>query len=414
MNFDDFSFESVKQAARTFGTPLYFYDMGVLACNIKKLKEAAKGFKIRYAVKTNPNPFILNWLKDHIESVDVSSAGEVKHAINNGWSGEKIEFTGPAKSDSDLELALENNVGSIVIEDLSEAVSLNAIAGKRGVVARALIRIAPSLAEENFGVRLAGRPTQFGVDQDRLPETFEEIRKLSNIKLAGFHIYSGSQCLNDQSVADHFASMWSIFQEAMQLWGETVDELVFGAGMGIPYHDGDTSLTLEQLPVVAEKIIDEVKSSAPGAECFIEVGRFLVGTAGLFVTEVVRVKESRNSKFVICDGGMNNNLGACGHLGGISHRHYSMVNLSSSDGEEEKYRVVGPLCTAIDTLAHRVKLPKVSAGDLIAVGCSGSYGPTASPLLFIAHDLPKEAVFSKERNPVGESLDVSWIKPSFE
>ncbi|WP_226663471.1 hypothetical protein [Microbulbifer aggregans] len=413
MNFEEFTFDSVSQAARKFGTPLYFYDMGVLGCNIDKLKQATKGFKIRYAVKTNPNPFLLNWLKDHIDSLDVSSSGELKHAIGNGWSSDKIEFTGPAKRDSDLVLALENNVGSVVIEDLSEAISLNDIAREKGVIARVLIRIAPSLAEENFGVRLAGRPTQFGIDQDRLSEVFAEVKKLKHVELAGFHIYSGSQCLNDESIADHFVSMWSVFQEAIQLWGEPINELVFGAGMGIPYHDGDTSLTLDSLPDVASKIIEDVKKISSDIECFIEVGRFLVGSAGLFVTEVVRVKKSRNSNFVICDGGMNNNLGACGHLGGISHRHYSMINLNSLGGEEETYRVVGPLCTAIDTLAHRVKLPKVSVGDLIVVGCSGSYGPTASPLFFIAHDLPKEVVFSRERESTGELKDVSWLKPSF-
>ncbi|MFV8781407.1 alanine racemase [Microbulbifer sp. SA54] len=413
MNFDEFSIEAICDAGKKFGTPFYFYDLDILKRNIGKLKTAASGFKIRYAVKTNPNPFILRWLKDHVDSLDVSSSGEINHASKNGWLGEDMEFTGPAKKNSDLKLALDLNVKSIVIEDLGEAVALNKLAEDRGLVARVLIRIAPSLAEENFGVRLAGRPTQFGIDQDKLPEVFAELRQLSNIRVAGFHIYSGSQCLNDESIATHFGNMWSIFKQAIHDWGAPIDELVFGAGMGIPYHDGDNALKLDHLPEVAESIIEDVRSISDEIDCHIEVGRFLIGTAGLFVTEVVRVKESKNSNIAICDGGMNNNLGACGHLGGISHRHYSMLNVTGQSGEKEKYRVVGPLCTAIDTLAHRVMLPKVSEGDLIAVGCSGSYGPTASPLFFIAHDLPREVVFTESEGRESKFEDATWIKHSF-
>jgi diaminopimelate decarboxylase len=408
MNFDNVDIKLLEKAADTFGTPLYVYDIALIERNINQLKTAASGFKLRYAVKTNPTPYLLRWLSSHIASLDVSSAGEIRHAINNGWQGKDIEFTGPAKTRHDFELALDNHIRSIVIEDISEAELLNNLGEERKQCVRILIRIAPNTAEKKFGVRLAGRPTPFGVGEDILPDVLEKIRALSHISLEGFHIYSGSQCLDDEALAEHFKNMWQLFQKAMALWGKPINELVFGAGMGIPYHDGDDELSLSVLPSVIQQIEHDIATMSATIDCYIELGRYLVGTAGYFVTRVIRLKESQGVNIAICDGGMNHNLGACGHLGGVSHRHYSMVNVTAKFDTSEQYRIAGPLCTAIDTLAHRIDLPKIVEGDLIAVGCSGSYGPTASPLLFISHALPHEIAINTcdEKENL---LDVSWI-----
>ncbi|MGH1486938.1 MAG: hypothetical protein ACRBCI_12015 [Cellvibrionaceae bacterium] len=409
MKFKNFTEDDIQRAAKEYGTPLYLYDLDSVKENIAKLRSAVADFKLRYAVKTNPNPYLLRWMKDHVESLDVSSSGEIAYAVENEWAGDALEFTGPAKTRKDFEIALDNKVKSIVVEDLTEIELLNNIAQERGELARILIRIAPNAAEKNFGIRLAGRPTQFGIDEDRLEDVLNEIRPMSFVSLEGFHIYSGSQCLDDEALAEHFMNMWLLFKRAIEWWGQPINELVFGAGMGIPYHDGDSELLLDKLPEVINTIREEMKRIIPEVECYIEVGRFLVGTAGLFVTEVVRVKESHGSKIALCDGGMNNNLGACGHMGGISHRHYSMASIPARSDEVEQYKIVGPLCTAIDTLAHRINLPELKEGDLIAVGCSGSYGPTASPLLFISHELPAEVAFhsqSEDKN----FADFSWIK----
>jgi diaminopimelate decarboxylase len=409
MKFKYFTPIAIQEAAKQFGTPLYLYDLDAIEKNIHQLKSAVGDFKLRYAVKTNPNPHLLSWMKGRVESMDVSSAGEITQVVNNGWSGDDMEFTGPAKTRIDFEIALDNKVKSIVVEDISEIILLNDVAQTRKEIARILIRIAPNAAEKKFGIRLAGRPTQFGIDEDRLESVLQQVKSLESVSLEGFHIYSGSQCLDDEALAEHFDNMWILFKKAIAWWGKPINELVFGAGMGIPYHDGDKELTLSKLPECIRNIRQEMNDVNPGIDCYIEVGRFLVGTAGLFITKVVRVKESHGAKIALCDGGMNNNLGACGHMGGISHRHYSMMNASARSEDVEQYRIVGPLCTAIDTLAHRVDLPVLQEGDLIAVGCSGSYGPTASPLLFISHHLPKEVSMNSQSDD-NNFVDVSWIK----
>lgn len=405
--------DGITQAAAHFGTPLYLYDADSVQAAIEKLNMCCEGFAIRYAVKTNPNPWLLSWLNNKIASLDVSSSGEMLHALASGWTGQSIEFTGPAKTRDDLTAALETGIKSIVVEDLSEAALLNNIAKSMRVKARILVRIAPAQAETGFAVRLAGRPTQFGVDEDKLTVFFDGVRALEHIDLDGFHIYSGSQCLDDEAMARHFWNMWKLFQHAMALWGKPVSELVFGAGMGIPYHEGDQRLTLSLLTPVAKKISEEISALPFPLKKYIEVGRFLVGDSGLFITRVVRVKESRGTNIIICDGGMNHNLGACGHLGGVSHRHYAMHALTDRNDRREahQYRVVGPLCTAIDTLAHRVQLPLVQEGDLIVIGCAGSYGPSASPLFFISHKLPREVVSLSTQNEK-QLHDITWLPGS--
>lgn len=403
----------IMQAATHFGTPLYLYDADCVLDAVEKLNTCCEGFAIRYAVKTNPNPWLLGWLNGKIASLDVSSSGEISHALAAGWTGESIEFTGPAKTRDDLKTALEAGIKSIVVEDLSEATLLNNLAKSMRVKARILVRIAPAQAETGFAVRLAGRPTQFGVDEDKLADFFACLRALEHIDLDGFHIYSGSQCLDDDAMAQHFWNMWQLFKRAMVLWGKPVSELVFGAGMGIPYHDGDQRLTLSLLKPIAKKINEEIAALSYPIKKYIEVGRYLVGDAGLFITRVVRVKESRGTSIIICDGGMNHNLGACGHLGGVSHRHYVMHALTDRNDhrEAQQYRVVGPLCTAIDTLAHRIQLPAVQEGDIIAVSCAGSYGPSASPLFFISHKLPREVVSLSGENEK-QLYDISWLPSS--
>lgn len=400
----------VLNAARQFGTPTYLYLPHIIEERLEQLMNACPGFEPRYAVKTNPNPWLLKWFRGRIKTLDVSSSGEIHIARNCGWPGEALEFTGPAKTRRDIEFALKERIGSIVIEDLSEAQLIQEVAAELKVKVRVLVRIAPSCSEEKFGVRLAGRATQFGVDEELLATFIDECKKMECLNLVGFHIYSGSQCLDDKALADHFEYLWALFEKACGLLEQPAEELVFGAGMGIPYHDNDPSLQLNELKQSCQNIRQSLDQKNPKVAAFIELGRFLVGEAGFFLTQVIRVKTSKGRKIAICDGGMNHNLAACGHMGGIGHRHYSMINASAeADAELETYKIVGPLCTAIDTLAQRIELPELKPGQIIAVGCAGGYGPSSSPLFFISHSAPKEVVLTRNEND-GESLqECTWL-----
>lgn len=400
----------VRKAVKEFDTPTYLYDLDAIDSRIRALQEQCPGAQLRYAVKCNPNPNLLSWLRDRIPSLDVSSSGELRLALECGWDAARIAFTGPAKTEEDIDYALRVNVRSLVVEDESELRLASKCAVEQGTTARVLIRIAPQKAEDKFAVRLAGRTTQFGVEEALMPNLMELCSTLDGIELAGLHIYSGSQCLDGPAMAAHFLNLWDTFKRHSQNVLQPLEEFVFGAGMGIPYHDGDVPLDLGDLAQVWPQITSAASAYSKVSQLYIELGRFLVGEAGYFLTRVIRIKESRGQAIAICDGGMNNNQGACGLLGGIGHRHYAMINASAEEGRSaQPVRIVGPLCTAIDTLAHNVLLPTLEVGDVIAVGCSGSYGPTSSPLLFISHKMPREVAFTcKSGLPILQ--DYTWIK----
>ena len=258
---------------------------------------------------------------------------------------------------------------------------------------------------------MAGRPAQFGVDEEELADALAEIRRFENLDLVGFHIYSGTQCLFAESIAMNFEIFAQIFSRLADEFDLAPKRLVFGAGFGIPYHSGDEALDLTAVARRANPILDRLREEIRFRDSAfsLELGRYLVGESGTYLTRVVGVKQSRGTEFLILDGGMNHHLGACGHLGSVIHRNYPIFRVESEPAAEERtYDLVGPLCTSIDRIGHEVSLPATGVGDLLGVGASGAYGPTASPTAFIAHDPPKE-ILVETRDGKSHAEDVSFL-----
>jgi diaminopimelate decarboxylase len=211
------------------------------------------------------------------------------------------------------------------------------------------------------------------------------------LRCIGLHIYSGTQCLKPAAIVENYRNFLSIFGDVCGQFGLTPQKLVPGSGLGIPYHDEDEALNLDEVAGEFVGDLDQFKSQNrfSRTQLVLELGRYLVGESGYFVTRVVSIKQSRGARIGICDGGMNNHLPASGNFGMVVPRNYSMHKVGGS-GTDEKIDLVGPLCTSIDRLARARLLPRVEAGDVIAVHNSGSYGLTASPIHFISHAPPRE------------------------
>src|SRR5262249_31735370 len=214
-----------------------------------------------------------------------------------------------------------------------------------------------------------------------LGPALEEIKRLPHLRLAGFHIYSGTQCLKTDALAENYEIFLDIFRRFSEAHDVTPEKLIFGSGIGIPYHDGDHSVDLAP---VAERINPQLAALQreprfAGARLLLETGRYLVGEAGSYLTRGGNRKASRGAHLCTFDGGMNHHRGAAGHLGMVLHRPYRMLKVSSDrpDGPEQAYDLFGPLCTSIDHLGRGVKFPGLDVGDVIGVGCSGAYGVTA-------------------------------------
>ena len=382
----------LRLAADRSGTPSFVYFTDRIEQRIAQLRKSFHGrFALSFAVKSNPNPALLGWLNGRIDHLDVSSIGELRLAMQAGWDPALISFTGPGKREFELREAIASGVGLLVVESVREARLADAIARSTGRVQPVLVRIAPDTVPKGFGDQMAGRPSAFGIDVEVADEALSEILRLAGLRLVGLHIYSGTQCLKPDAIVENYRGFLAIFDRLCNTHGLSPEMLIFGSGLGVPYHDQDVPLDLDQ---IAEGILPDLDRicAMPGfgeTRLVLELGRFLVAEAGYFLTRVTSIKESRGTRIAVCDGGMNNHLPASGHFGMVIRRNYSMHKVGGGT-PREKIDLVGPLCTSIDRLAGGIELPRIEEGDLIAVHNSGAYGLTASPIHFISHSPPAE------------------------
>jgi diaminopimelate decarboxylase len=404
--------EALLAAARTLGTPLYLYDLDAVRTRLALLRGAfGSQFGISFAIKSNPNLALLKALAPLVDSVDVSSFAEAERAISAGCDAGRITFCGPGKRPEEVRRAVKLGIGALVVESLHEARLADGFAAELGARQTVMLRINPATSPRAFGVNMSGRPSQFGVDEEQMEAAIDALAALPHLDLAGFHIYSGSNSLSVEGLAENFAILTGIFVRAAAHWGGTPRKLVFGAGFGVPYLPDDqefdiTALAAQVLPRIADL---RRKPAFSAARMELELGRWLVGPCGWLLSSIIGAKTSRGTEIRICDAGFNNHLAAYGMMGSVIRRNWRIANLSNPQGEPGRYTVVGPLCTTIDTLATKLELPALSIGDVIAIENSGAYGLTSSPTRFISHPEPREAILADGKlTDVSESLLNHW------
>ena len=399
----------LAQIGRTRGTPCYVYFIDEVRQRVQALKSVLGGrFEISYAVKANPNVGLLRGLRPDVALLDVSSAGELQRALSSGCPAAHISFSGPAKRDVELQAAAESGC-EIVCESADEAEALSQLGEARGSPLKILLRLNPSRMPRRFGISMAGRPSQFGIDEEDLPEQLPRLVRLRGVELAGFHIYSGTNCLDADAIAENFAFFIELFAQAAQLAGCRPRKLVFGSGFGIPYFADEMPLELGALAERINPQIDALQAdpTLAGAQCVLEMGRWLVGPAGYLLTQVIGAKRSRGVDIRLCDAGFNNHINAAGMMGTVIRRNWPFTHLSPQvDAPRRSYMLVGPLCTTADVLASQIELPEIRKGDVLAIGASGAYGLSASPARFISHPVPAEFIVDD-----GAITDVSETCP---
>lgn len=385
--------EILHRIASQHGTPFYALFLDDVAARVQAVRAAfGRRFEISYAVKANPARRLLIELRRHCDSLDVSSGGEVQAALEAGWPSEKLSFTGPGKNRSELELALAQFTpngsleGEVVVESVDEARTLAQLARAAKKRIKVLVRIAPTRVPPGFGDTMAGKPCAFGIDEEDLEPALKEIQALSDVlSLEGFHAYSGTQCLRASAIAENYRIFADLFTRAATLASITPRKLIFGSGIGIVYHEGQEPVDLATVAAESSSTLDEIRERMPGVRLVLEMGRYLVGEAGVLVTRVLRTKDSRGTRIGICDAGINHHMAAAGLFGMAIRRNYRIRNISADAPPSGAYQLSGPLCTSIDVLARNLALSRLEAGDLIVIQSSGAYGATASLGRFISH-----------------------------
>jgi len=263
-----------------------------------------------------------------------------------------------------------------------------------------LVRVNPQQLVKEFAIKMGGKASQFGIDEEDLPAALEIISANPEVFLfRGIHIYAGTQCLNEEALAQNLANTLAIAARVTIEYGMEFQVINIGGGLGISYYDEHPGLDLGKLATlfrVEFKRYSQITGIKP--RFLLELGRFLVAEAGIYVARVVTEKKSRSEQFFVLDGGMNHHLAASGNLGATIRKNYLVKNLSHPTAPKQTCTLVGPLCTPLDLMGKGVAVDAPEVGDLIGFLNSGSYGYSASPLLFLGHEMPKEIIITDSAN----------------
>ncbi|MFY9513785.1 MAG: pyridoxal-dependent decarboxylase, exosortase A system-associated [Rubrivivax sp.] len=370
-------------AVRVGQTPFYAYDRGLLRARVAQLRTALPaGVKLHYAMKANPMPAVVQFMAGLVDGIDVASAGELKVALDAGADPAEVSFAGPGKRDIELRQAVAAGV-LVNVESERELPVLARAAQDLGLPARVAVRVNPDFELKGSGMKMGGGPKQFGVDADRVPALLAEVGRLG-LDFEGFHLFAGSQNLKAESICDAQQKSYELGLRLADAAPAPVRFLNLGGGFGIPYFPGERRLDLAPIGANLAALQERVQREMPEAAFVIELGRYFVGEAGVYVTRIVDRKVSREQVYLITDGGLNHHLSASGNFGQVVRKNYP-VTLVPDRGVREPASVVGPLCTPLDLLADRMELPVAQVGDLAVVFQSGAYGASASPQAFLGH-----------------------------
>jgi len=382
-----------RLAARVGGTPFFAYDRELVSRRVGAVRAALPAeIELSYAVKANPMPALLHHMSGLVDGLDVASALEMRHALDTPTPACKVSFAGPGKTADELSAAVAAGV-TVELESEREVARVRSTSEALGLPARVALRVNPDFTVRGSGMRLGGGPQQFGIDSERIPAVLASLAG-AGLDFQGFHVFAGSQNLRADSICEAQRSTIELILGFADAAPGPVRYVNIGGGFGIPYSGKDQPLDLGPIGENLAKLLDVlIRPNLPAATIVLELGRYLVGEAGVYITRVVDRKESRGKTFVVVDGGLHHQLAASGNFGQVIRRNYPIAVANRVDDPTvETVSVVGCLCTPLDLLGADVALPAVAVGDLIVMFQAGAYGLTASPTAFLSHPAPAEVL----------------------
>lgn len=380
----------IRLAQRVGSTPFFAYDRALIRSRVEHLRSTLPSeIHLHYSIKANPMPALVQLLASLVDGLDVASAGEMKCALDTGIAPQHISFAGPGKTDAELAQALAANI-IIHLESETELERLDNLAMAMGITPKVVVRVNPAFELKSSGMKMGGGAKQFGIDAEIVPQVLQRIAS-SSMDFHGFQIFCGSQNLKPEAIIEAQSNTFKLATELAACAPQAVRLLNIGGGFGIPYFPGDVALNLQPIADNLKTWVEKLKISSPQTVIAVELGRYLVGEAGIYVSKVIDRKISRGQIFLVTDGGMHHHLAASGNLGQVIRKNYPVAIGNKMVGmDTEVVSVVGSLCTPLDLLADQMELARAEVGDLVVVFQSGAYGLSASPNDFLSHVKPME------------------------
>ena len=376
----------VAQLVSIAGTsPCYIYDRQALSARVAQFRQQMpSSLRLHYAIKANPMPALVNHMAQHVDGLDVASHQEMLIALGCGMSTTHISFAGPAKGLHELRAAVAAGI-TINVESSLELERLYQCYDELGIRPRVAFRVNPDFELKSSGMKMAGGPKQFGIDAEQMPAILAGL-DLNRLSFQGFHIFSGSQNLNAESLMACHEQTFALAAQLADQVAAPVQHVNIGGGLGIPYFPGEQTLALDDIAQNLQHLLDQRPEVLAHTEFVMELGRWLVGEAGYYVCQVTDKKQSRGQTYLMTNGGLHHHLANSGNFGQVLRKNYPVVLAHCLDSDEQEVvEIVGPLCTPLDIIGAKLTLPTAAVGDYIVVLQSGAYGASASPQKFLGH-----------------------------
>ena len=376
--------------AEAGSTPLFVYSAELIRRRVSDLRRALPHrVALNYAVKANPYQPILHLISELADGFDVASAGELALVQAGGIDPARISFAGPGKRTDELEAAIRAGA-TLNLESEGEAARALDAGARLGITPRLAIRVNPEFDLKGSGMKMGGGAKPFGVDAERVP-ALARLVITSGAEWRGFHIFAGSQALSAEAIIDTQRQALALAAQLAEASGAELPHCNLGGGLGIPYFPGDLPVDLAKVGAALGKELEKLPDVLQKTQFCLELGRYLVGEAGVYLTRIVDRKISHGEVFLVTDGGLHHQLAASGNFGTVVRRNYPVAIATRFGGAvEEEASVVGCLCTPLDRLAEKGGFPRADVGDLVAVFCAGAYGASASPAQFLGHGPAQE------------------------
>jgi len=367
------------------GTPLFVYSRDLIDRRIAELRAAIPPrIGINFAVKANPFAPVIDHMASLVDGFDIASGGELRMMQAAGIAPDRVSFAGPGKRDDEIEAAIEAGI-TLNCESEGEAQRSIAIGERLNKRPRMAVRVNPDFELKGSGMKMGGGAKPFGVDAERAADLVRWIIA-QGAHWRGLHIFTGSQTLSSDAIVEAQANVLNLAAKIADQIDAPLPQLNLGGGFGIPYFPGDEPVDLGHVGAELHRQVGSLSPHLEQTQMCLELGRYLVGEAGVYLCRIVDRKVSHGTTYLITDGGLHHQLAASGNFGTVVRRNYPIAIASRFDGDpDEIVNVVGCLCTPLDRLADQALLPRAEVGDLVAVFCAGAYGASASPSAFLGH-----------------------------
>ncbi|WP_341279704.1 diaminopimelate decarboxylase [Paenibacillus sp. FSL H8-0537] len=387
----------VTQLAATYGTPLFIYDADRIRKQVKKFShDLHPSVKLFYSLKPNPNPTIVKMIYDMGANLEICSPNELEICKQIGASSDRLLYLGPGKTQKEIEMLLDEQVGYYVVESVQELKLLNEIAEARSEFVTVGVRINLNTSAKGSKLTMGGQPRQFGIDEEQMEELFHHSSELRRVQITGIHAYNGTRILSADVIIENTRYILELAKQVARTYAIDLEFVDIGGGFGIPYFDNEGELDFASacsgINVLVEQFHKEIGREIP---IFVESGRYVVGESGVYTTKVLYTKKSKEVLFATADGGTNHHMAAGGNGNALKKNFPIKVLNKWEDEPVASYHISGPLCTPNDLIAKSIPLPKLEQGDLVGIMNAGAYALTASPTLFLSHPMPVELLIDE-------------------